>query len=93
MSFFEQNRSFFNNPICLSPDEMSNPVIVFDDFFTDYNLSELRQILANIDEACLTSDCSVFEEAWKRADYICFQKKLILVFEAAYILAKQISVP
>jgi len=88
MSQFQTQSEFYNQPCLLSEEQGVNPVGVAADFFTDYNLSEVREILASITETCLTSDTYYFDSAEKRADFIHFQKKLEILLEAAFIIAK-----
>jgi len=91
MSPFQIQSEFYNQPFLLSEEQAINPASVAADFFTDYNLSEVREILASITETCLTSDTYYFDSAEKRADFIHFQKKLEILLEAAFMTAKSQS--
>jgi len=91
MLSFQAHPEFYNQPFLLSEDQAINPASVAGDFFTDYNLSEVREILASITETCLTCDVYHFDSADKRADFIHFQKKLELLLEAAFMIAKSQS--
>jgi hypothetical protein len=88
MSEYLNNYKFFNEPISLSEAERSTPLKVLQEFFADYNLSELRHILAEIKEVCLTTDRPPFSEPGRRADYLCYEKGLIGLLEAAFLLGK-----
>jgi hypothetical protein len=85
---FQIQSEFYNQPFLLSEDQVINPASVAVDFFADYNLSEVRDTLASITETCLTCDSYHFDSAEKRADFIHFQKKLELLLEAAFVIAK-----
>jgi hypothetical protein len=88
---FQIQSEFYNHPILLSEEQAINPASVAADFFTDYNLYEVREILASITETCLTCDTYHFDSAEKRADFMHFQKKLELLLEAVFIIGKKQS--
>lgn len=89
MSPFQLQSEFYNLPIRLSAEQLDNPASVLKDFFTDYNLSEVREILNINAEVCLTSDIHPYEAGERRADFMHFQQKLELLLEAAFLMAKQ----
>jgi hypothetical protein len=89
MSPFQLQSEFYNLPIRLSAEQLDNPANVLKDFFTDYNLSEVREILNINAEVCLTSDIHPYEAGERRADFMNFQQKLELLLEAAFLMAKQ----
>ena len=91
MSQFQYHRDFYNNPIYLTEEQRENPSNVLDDFFTDYSLSEVRDILNTNAEVCLTCDVHPYDTGEKRADFLHFQKKLELLLEAAFLVLKQQS--
>jgi hypothetical protein len=88
MSNYLNHPDFYNQPVCLSEDQILDPIQVLREFFTDYNLSELRQINADIKEHCLTTDRVPFSEPENRENHILYQEKLIGLLEAASILAR-----
>ena len=88
MSEFLNHPEFFNEPVSLSESERCNPIKVFQEFFADYRLSELRQILDSVREICLTTDRPPFNDPEQRGNYLLFEKNLIKVWEATWILAK-----
>jgi hypothetical protein len=89
MSPFQLHPEFYNLPVLLSEEQREKPAIVLDDFFADYNLSEVREILNDSAEVCLTSDIHPYEAGEKRADFMHFQQKLERLLEAAFLIAKQ----
>jgi hypothetical protein len=89
MSPFQLHSEFYNQPIQLTEEQHGNPSNVLDDFFTDYSLSEVRDILSSNAEVCLTCDIHPYDAGEKRADFLQFQKKLELLLEAAFLLRNQ----
>ena len=86
MSLFQQHPKFFNNPIRLTEEEKMAPIKVIIDFFTDYNLSEVREINQNIDHICLTSDAPPFDDPEERDNLLSYRESEEKVIEAALIL-------
>lgn len=89
MSHFQQHREFFNRPIMLTAEEQTNPLLVFDDFFTDYNLIEVREMNQDTDRLCLSTDDPPFNEATTRDGLISYRRSEERLVEAAYILWKK----
>jgi hypothetical protein len=89
MTHFQLHSEFFNQPIPLTEEQHEKPSTVLDDFFIDYSLSEVRDILSTNAEVCLTCDIHPYDAGEKRADLLQFQKKLELLLEAAFLIAKQ----
>lgn len=56
------------------------------DFFTDYNLSEVREIHQNIDHVCLTSDVPPFDDPEERDNLLSYRESEEKFMEAALIL-------
>lgn len=88
MSEFLNHPDFFNEPVLLSETERNDPFKVFREFFADYRLSELRQMREDIQEICLTTDRPPFSDPQRRADYLLYERNLIVLLEAAFLLAK-----
>ena len=88
MSHYLNHPDFYNKPVCLSEGQILDPIQVLRDFFTDYNLSELRQINEDIKEHCLTTDRITFLESEHRENHLLYHQKLIELLEAASILAR-----
>ena len=86
MSHFQQHPAFFNKPIKLTEEEKKTPMRVIIDFFTDYNLSEVREIHQNIDHICLTSGAPPFDDPEERDNLLSFRESEEKVMEAALIL-------
>jgi hypothetical protein len=91
MSEFINHPESFNEPVLLSKAEIDNPLKVLHEFFADYRLSELRQIQEEIQDICLTTDRPPFSDPQRRADHLLYQRNLIGLLEAAFILAQRQS--
>jgi len=85
MSLFLDQQEIFNKPIRLSIQERIHPIIIFNEFFTDYHLSDLRHNLWEIVQACITSDNPYFDDPAKRADLFMFYERIEGLLEAAHI--------
>lgn len=88
MSEFLNHPDFFNQPVLLSKNERKHPLLVLREFFDDYRLSELRHICEEIEEICLTTDHPSFSASEQRANFMLYERRLITLFEAAFVLAK-----
>lgn len=86
MAHFQKHPAFFNKPIILTDEEKNDPMSVIIDFFTDYNLSEVREIHQNIDHVCLTSNAPPFDDPEERNNLLSFRESEEKVMEAALIL-------
>ena len=88
MSEFFNHPDFFNKPVLLSEAERDDPLKVLRQFFADYRLSELRQILQDMQGICMTTDQPPFSDPQRRADYLLYERNLVGLLEAAFILVK-----
>jgi hypothetical protein len=89
MSQITKHSEFYNEPFRLSAEDKGNPFLFLEDFFIDYKLGELRNILTDISDTCLSSDDSAFDTGEKRADFLYYKNKLEMIFEAVYVLLQQ----
>ena len=88
MSHFQQHQEFYDKPIRLSEEEQNDPLKVIDEFFTDYTLSEIREINHDVDRVCLSSDAPPFHDPEERDLLISFREGEEKVLEAASILVE-----
>jgi len=86
MSLFREHFEFYNQPILLPEEYQKNPVTFLERFFSDYHLCDLREILEDILETCLTTDNPPFNDPEKRADIILLHKNVMCLFETAFLL-------
>jgi fido (protein-threonine AMPylation protein) len=89
MSPFQLQSEFYNQPVRLTEEQQENPVNVLDEFFTDYSLSEVRDMLNTNSEVCLTSDVHPYDVGEGRANLIYFQQKMELLLEAAFVISNK----
>lgn len=89
MPLFQDMPEFFTRPIRLTDEESENPHTVLHDFFTDYSLKELREILQANEEVCVTCDLYPYDTGARRADLLYFLRKTEILFEAAFLIAQQ----
>lgn len=88
MSEFLNHPEFYNQPVYLMEEEISDPIKVIDRFFTDYSLSDIRTILDEIQEVCLTTDAPPFANGSQRSDLLFYLNNLIRILEAAFVLTE-----
>lgn len=86
MSLFQQHQEFFNKPIRLTEEEKKDPINVIDEFFTDYRLSEIREINQQSDRICLSTDDPPFHDADQRDRLLAYRASEEKLLEAASIL-------
>jgi hypothetical protein len=89
MSHFQQQKEFYNQPVRLSAQQKANPYLVFDKFFGDYHLWEIRDWFSQIGEVCLTVEDHPFCEPNIRANLLLLHKNIELLFEAAFVINAQ----
>ena len=88
MSYYLNHSEFFNRPIRLNEEEMSNPLKVVSGFFEDYSLSEIRDHNQQMDFVCLSTDSAPFQEPTERDHLLCYRKDEERALEAAYLLSR-----
>jgi hypothetical protein len=81
--------NLYEQPMWLSKEEKGAPLQVFERLFENYKLHELRYILWQMVEACLTSENSEFAEPCERADLLLHYQELEKVLEAAHAIARE----
>jgi hypothetical protein len=96
MHYFDRQSTFYNQPVKLTQEEKENPTKVIADFFSDFDLAEVRTNLAAWLECALITNNPQFADPAQRACIYVFSEKLEELVEAAYILvgkrkAKELS--
>ncbi|MEI9807733.1 MAG: hypothetical protein WDO16_07575 [Bacteroidota bacterium] len=89
MNIYIQNKTFYGQPIRLTEEQKKDPEKVFSVFFSDFDLYEIRERLAEWLECGLTSDNDEYAEANQRGSLLTMYERLEELIEAAYILSKQ----
>jgi hypothetical protein len=86
MSHYRNHAEFYDKPILLTADEISDPYKFIAEFFDLYPLNIIRETNRDADEACLASDMAPFEDSNRRHElmlYRWFETKLL---EATYVI-------
>jgi len=73
MQHFKYHPEIFNQPVRLSDE---NPYEVIRDFFLNYRLSEIRQMLWDMVETSLTSRDTVFDGGLERGNLLYFYSQV-----------------
>jgi len=89
MYHFQQHKEFFDRPVHLSDQEKVDPIRVIDGFFTDYSLSEIRELNQQMDHICLSTDSPPFEEPDERDRLLCYRNDEERALEAAFLLSRK----
>lgn len=84
---FTDHPKFYNKPILLIEVD-TDPLIVFDRFFSDFTLSELRVILWTWFETAITSENDYYNEPEDRATLLYRYRRFEELIEAAFILTQ-----
>ena len=88
MNPFELHPDFYNQPIHLTPEEMSDPREALRDIFLSTTLLEMRQHLWKMVEACIgTVDPGAFETGEQRQDLLLAWHDVERALEAALLLS------
>jgi hypothetical protein len=86
MYHFQQHQEFFDKPIRLSDQEKANPISVIEGFFTDYRLSEIRELNQQMDHICLSTDSPPFQDADERDRLLGYREDEEKALEAAFLI-------
>jgi hypothetical protein len=93
MSRFKDHPAIYDQLICLSKEQISDPTLTIRDFFASYRLSELRKIQDDIQKVCLTSEDAAFSDPQGRSNLLRYNDKLICLLEAASQLQERLNSP
>jgi hypothetical protein len=93
MSRFTDHPNIYDELICLSKEQISDPTLTIKDFFANYRLSELRKIQDDIQKVCLTSEDATFSDPKGRSNLLRYNDKLICLLEAASQLQEKLNSP
>jgi len=81
---FKDHPDFYNKPVRLAQDKPVAQVI--SDFFDDFHLSDIRQVLWQLVVVATTTDNDKFQEPEARADLLHHYSRLEELVEAAYLI-------
>jgi hypothetical protein len=93
MSRFQDHPNIYDQLICLSKEQLRDPMLTIKDFFANYRLSELRKIQDDIQKVCLTSEDAAFSDPKGRSNLLRYNDKLICLLEAASRLHEKLNPP
>lgn len=91
MPRFNDHANIYDQLICLSKEQISDPMMTIKDFFANYRLSELRKIQDDIQKVCLTSEDAAFSDPKGRSNLLRYNDKLICLLEAASQLQENLN--
>ena len=83
---FKAHKSFYDQPILLSKEQMKKPVGVFTYYFSAVRLHEIRADLAKLQQCALVTDNEYFAEPEQRASIVNALQQLEELVEAAWVL-------
>ncbi len=86
MSPLFERKELFNQILWLGEEEVKDPFLVFERFFTDYRLYECRYTLWSMVETCLTTDNTEFSDPEERANLLLRSRHFEQLMEAGYLL-------
>jgi hypothetical protein len=89
MKTHNKHPHWVNQPLRLSNKEKHNPTLVIDDFFDNYHLQDVRDILWRWLVAVISSPQSISSEPLERSYHMYFYEKVEGVIEAAYIIKRK----
>lgn len=82
---------WYNRPYHLTVDQLGNPMIVIDEFFSCYHLDDLRQLLWDWLQAAMATENSSFDCSRDRSNLLFLYKKIEELVEAVYVLREKIN--
>ena len=75
-----------NQPMKLTKEQQKNPLLVFDAFFDNYYLEDVREVLWEWLTAGLTNDNGIFQNSRERSNLIFLYQHVESLAEAAYLI-------
>jgi hypothetical protein len=89
MSHFLYRPDIYNQPIRLSVEERESPLKVLNEYFSDYDLGDVRHYLWLFLSISLTTNDEAFCEPGDRPTLLTFYEKTEELIEAIFIMVKQ----
>lgn len=78
-----------NQPLRLTEEERQDPYIVLDDFFSNFHLQDIREILWDWLVAAMSAESSAYNTGYARSNLVFVYEKLELFIEAANVINKR----
>ena len=82
-------QAVFHNPLCLTSEQQQNLPAILEDFFQNFRLQEVQEILWQWLVVALSSDKTNYSTGQERSNLIFFYEKLLELSEAAWLLAQK----
>lgn len=87
---YNYHPQWHNQPLRLTKEQKSDPLLVLDDFFECYHLDDVREILWQWLTEVLSSQHSIASESLDRNSHIFFYEMVEAIIEAAYVMRRKI---
>ena len=78
-----------NEPIRLNEAQLKNPALIFDEFFQNYRLNEVRQTMWQCLVAVISSDDSVSNDHHERNNHLHFYGQMEMLVEGVWVMYKR----
>lgn len=78
-----------NQPLRLTEEERQDPYIVLEDFFSNFHLQDMREVLWDWLVAAMSSESCQYNTGFARSNLVFVYEKIELLVEAAYGIHKR----
>jgi hypothetical protein len=78
-----------NQPLRLTEEEKQDPYIVLEDFFSNFHLQDMREMLWDWLVAAMSAESSAYNTGYARSNLVFVYEKLELMIEATYGIYKR----
>ena len=78
-----------NQPLRLTEEERRDPYIVLEDFFSNFHLQDIREMLWDWLVAAMSSESTQYSTGYARSNLVFVYEKLELLIEAAHGIHKR----
>jgi hypothetical protein len=89
MKTYNNHPQWHNQPLRLSKKDIHNPHRVFEDFFDNYHLQDVRHITWKWLAAVISSPGSISDDPLERSNDIFFYEKIEKLIEAALVIHRR----
>lgn len=93
MRTVNQHPDWHDQPMRLNQEELNFPRLVMDDFFTNFQLDDFRQIMWEWLTAVMSSDHPAFDSPRNRGNILFFYERLETLVEACYVAKAGLALP
>jgi hypothetical protein len=78
-----------NQPLRLTEEERQDPYLVLEDFFSNFHLQDMREMLWDWLVAAMSAESSAYNTGYARSNLVFVYEKLELLIEAAKVIHKR----